>query len=160
MDYVNFQVAIGGDVGNTVPKFFVPVSEVPVLMALHGPDALTEFEQIEAPEDAEDLSNRDELTRLASIYGHVKDRDGNPLLPQVYAGAGARVITSIDDLEIPEGAFKVLARAKPRTEEKPKDKPAKSTRPKATKAPVAVEGEAGEDDGDANEDGIDTSVLE
>lgn len=156
MDYVNLQVAIGGDLGNTVPKFWVPVSEVPVLMALHGPGALSEFEHVEAPDDAEDLSNREELTRLASIYGHVKDGDGNSILPQVYSGAGARVITSIEDLEIPEGAFKALERAKPRVEEKPK---AKAVRAKATKAKEA-EADEGDEDGADNDEGVDTSVLE
>lgn len=110
MDYVNLQVAIGGDAGNTVPKFYVPVSEIPVLMAIHGPDALTEFEQVDVPADREDLSNAEEMQRLASIYGNVTDGEGAPILRQVYPGAGAKVITSIDDIDIPEGAMKVKER--------------------------------------------------
>lgn len=129
MDYVNLQVAIGGDNGNTVPKFRVPVSEIPVLMAIHGPDSLTEFEQIDAPEDIDELSNAEEMQRLNSIYGHVTDGEGANILRQVYPGAGAKVITSIDDIEIPEGAFKATARATKKAEAK---KPAASTAKKAS----------------------------
>lgn len=111
MDYVNLQVAIGGDAGNTVPKFYVPVSEIPVLMALHGPDSLTEFEQVEPHEGIEELSNGEELQRLHSLYGHVTDGNGDSVLRQVYPGAGAKVLESIDDIEIPEGAYKVTERA-------------------------------------------------
>lgn len=110
MDYVNLQVAIGGDIGNTVPKFFVPVSEIPVLMAIHGPDALFDFEPVDAPEGGEDLSSAEELQRLRSIYGHVTDGDGENILRQVYPGAGAQVVDSIDALDIPEGAYKTLER--------------------------------------------------
>lgn len=127
MDYVNCQVAIGGDQGNTVPKFFVPVSEIPVLLAIHGPDSLTEFEQIDAPEDRDDLSNTEELERLHSIYGSVKDGSGDSVLRKVYPGVGAKVATSIDALDLPEGAFKVLERAKPKAatkKSKKADKPA------------------------------------
>lgn len=115
MDYVNLQVAIGGDVGNTVPKFNVPVSEIPVLMAIHGPDSLFDFEPVEAPKDGEDLADSEEMQRLRSLYGHVTDGDGENVLRQVYPGAGARVVAKLDQLEIPEGAFKVLERvsAKP-----------------------------------------------
>lgn len=125
MDYVNCQVAIGGDQGNTVPKFFVPVSEIPVLMAIHGPDSLTEFEQIDAPEDQDDLSNTEELERLHSIYGSVKDGSGDSVLRKVYPGVGAKVATSIDALDLPEGAFKVLERAKPKAAVKKSNKAAK-----------------------------------
>lgn len=111
MDYVNLQIAIGGDTGNTVPKFFVPVSEIPVLMAIHGADSLTEFEQVEPHEGIEELSNVEELQRLHSIYGHVTDGNGDNVLKQVYPGAGAKVLTSLDDIDIPEGAYKVTERA-------------------------------------------------
>lgn len=126
MDYVNAQVAIGGDVNNTVPKFRVPVSEIPVLAAIHGPDALTEFEQCDAPDGAEDLSNRDEMQRLHSIYGRTEDGEGNPVLRGVYPGAGAKVVTSIDDLDIPEGAMKVTERAVVKKEPAAKKQTAKA----------------------------------
>ena len=111
MDYVNLQVAIGGDANNTVPKFFVPVSEIPVLMAIHGPDALTDFEVVEAPADAENLTDADEMARLNGIYGRVQDNDGQSVIRQVYPGAGAKVVKSIDQLDIPEGAMKAIERA-------------------------------------------------
>ena len=112
MDYVNLQVAIGGDNNNTVPKFFVPVSEIPVLMAIHGSDALTDFEVVDAPEDREDLSDAEEIARLGSIYGRVTDAEnGQSVIRQVYPGAGAKVIRSIEQLDIPEGAMKATERA-------------------------------------------------
>lgn len=138
MDYVNVQVAVGGDRGNTVPKHFVPVSEIPVLMALHGVDALFDFEQVDPPENAPDLGNREELQRLASIYGQVTDRDGNNVLRGVYGGAGARVVRDIDELELEEGAFKPVTRAAPRAE-KGADK---DLDPKAAKAAKAAEAKA------------------
>lgn len=110
MEYANIQVAIGGDTGNTVPKFFVPASEIALLLAIHGPDSLFDFEPVEAPDDAEDLSDTEELQRLRSIYGHVTDGEGEQYLKQVYPGAGAKVVRTIDALEIPEGAYKVLER--------------------------------------------------
>lgn len=115
MEYANIQVAIGGDTGNTVPKFRVPASELAVLLAIHGPDSLFDFEPVDAPEDAEDLADSEELQRLRSIYGHVTDGEGESILKQVYPGAGARVVTTLGQLEIPEGAYKVLERvsAKP-----------------------------------------------
>lgn len=136
MDYVNLQVAIGGDTGNTVPKFNVPVSEIPVLMAIHGPDALFDFEPVDPVEDAEDLSSAEELQRLRSIYGHVTDGDGENILRQVYPGAGAQVVTSLDALDIPEGAFKTLERVSAK-------KPAKKTarKPAAKKEDDAPEGD-------------------
>lgn len=133
MDYVNLQVAIGGDAGNTVPKFYVPVAEVPVLMAIHGPDALTEFEVVDAPEGADELNNVEEMQRLTSIYGRVTDPDGNPILRQVYPGVGAKVISSIDDLDIPEGAMKVTERA--------------TTKKAAAKKPAAKKSSEKGDDG-------------
>ena len=93
MKYVNCLVAIGGDAGNTVPKFNLPVSEIPVLQAIHGADAVFDFEPVDPPEEAEEFSNREELRRLQSVYGHVTDRDGNKILQIVYSGAGARVVT-------------------------------------------------------------------
>lgn len=111
MDYVNLQVAIGGDANNTVPKFFVPVSEIPVLMAIHGPDALTDFEVVDAPEDAEELSDAEEIARLSGIYGRVQDTEGHTVIRQVYPGAGAKVVSSIGQLDIPEGAMKATSRA-------------------------------------------------
>lgn len=110
MEYANIQVAIGGDTGNTVPKFFVPASEIALLLAIHGPDSLFDFEPVEAPADAEDLSDSEELQRLRSIYGHVTDGEGEQYLKQVYPGAGAKVVRTLDALEIPEGAYKVLER--------------------------------------------------
>lgn len=129
MDYVNVMVAIGGDLNNTVPKFFVPVSEIPVLAAIHGPDALTEFEQCEAPEDADDLDNGEEMQRLRSIYGRAEDGDGNLILRQVYPGAGAKVVTSIGDLDIPEGAMKVTERASVKKTEAKKSAKKESDKP-------------------------------
>lgn len=155
MDYVNIQVAIAGDTGNTVPKFQVPVSEIPVLQALHGEDAVFDFELVENPVGVEELSNRDEMQRLNSIYGHVTDRHGENVLRQVYSGSRAQVITELDDLDLPEGAFAVKERAVPA--DKPKKAPAKKTATK--KAAVKDEGPADLDSDDnqddaGNEDGI------
>ena len=139
MDYVNLQVAIGGDANNTVPKFFVPVSEIPVLMAIHGPDALTDFEVVDAPEDAEELSDAEEIARLTGIYGRVQDTEGHSVIRQVYPGAGAKVVSSIGQLDIPEGAMKATERA---TARKAARKPT-AAETKAAKAEAEAQAGAG-----------------
>lgn len=163
MDYVNFQVAIGGDVGNTVPKFFIPVSEVPVLLAIHGADSLFDFEQVDPPAGTEELSNHEELQRLNSIYGRVADTDGNTMMRLVYPGAGAKVVTSIDALDIPEGAFKAIERATPKkgaaskkTAAKKEPDPVVPAKPSVP--PVSTEKAPPEPKSDAKKD--DKSVLE
>ena len=125
MDYVSCLVALGGDIGNTVPKC-IPVSEVPVLQAIHGESAVFDVEPADAPAGAEDLDNRSELIRLASVYGHARDADGDQILGQVYPGRGAQVLTSLDQIGLADEAFKATARATPKVKAKSKAK-AKAT---------------------------------
>lgn len=145
MDYVNLQVAIGGDHGNTVPKFAVPVSELPVLLAVHGEDSLFDLEVVEAPEDQEELSSAEELKRLHQIYGAVTDGEGVSILRQVYPGVGAKIVEELDALALPEGVFKVLTRATPKaTKEAAKQRSVKASTKSDTKAVVSepVKGDA------------------
>lgn len=133
MDYVNLQVAIGGDHGNTVPKFAVPVSELPVLLAIHGEDSLFDLEVVDAPEDQEELASAEELKRLHQIYGAVSDGEGVSILRQVYPGVGAKIVEELEALSLPEGVFKVLTRATPKAAKEAAKEAAKQRSAKAVK---------------------------
>lgn len=108
MQIANVTVAIGGDAGNTVPKYGVTAAEIAVLRLIHGEDALTEID----PAGEIVRTNRAELDRLRTIYGGAQDGDGNRLVDQLFPGAGARVFATIAELEIPENFFKATGRVK------------------------------------------------
>jgi hypothetical protein len=140
MQTANILLALGGDAGNTVPKFQVTAAEIAILRAIHGDEAVFDIEPIE--EEIE-VSRRDELARLNQVYGTAKIDDGSgnkvSVVHALYPGAAAPVFTSLDDLEIPENFYKATQRTKPLAAKKP----AKA----AKKAPKSQEGaDAGDED--------------
>lgn len=114
MQTANIMLAIGGDRGNTVPKYAVSVAEIALLRAIHGADAVFDVEPLEAPamDEGKAVSNRAELNRLRHVYD-AKDADGNRVVDQVYPGAAARVFETLDELELADEYFKPTERTMP-----------------------------------------------
>lgn len=112
MEKGNALVALGGDSGNTVPKYDVTPAEVAVLRVIHGDDAVFDIEKT----GKIDRTNRQELSRLTEVYGQ-RQPNGNSAAPAVSAlfpGAAARVFESFDELELDESLFKPVRRDTPK----------------------------------------------
>jgi len=118
-------IALGGDRNNTVPKQ-VTAAEIPVLMAIHGGDAVFDIE----PGDDADVSPHEELDRLSATY-RAKNDDNQPIVSTVYAGRGAPMPQTLEDLRLPDDLYKATSRAKPSAAEKPKRQKAPASKPKA-----------------------------
>lgn len=107
-------VAVGGDPGNTVPKYEVTAAEVAVLRLLHGEDAVFDVKVI----GSVDRTDRQEIGRLQSIYSR---RDGERTIANevnmLYPGVGAKVPVKFADLELPEELFAVKEREVAKTED-------------------------------------------
>jgi hypothetical protein len=115
MQIANVMVALGGDKGTTVPKPGVTVSEIAVLRAIHGNDAVTDIE----PCGEIDRPDRVEIARLNEIYGRARGSDQNvEIVKNMFPGVAARAYRTIDELvdeegqPIPEEFFKPIAHAK------------------------------------------------
>ncbi|MFK3857821.1 hypothetical protein [Agrobacterium pusense] len=122
MEKGNALVALGGDSGNTVPKYDVTPAEVAVLRVIHGDDAVFDIEKT----GKIDRTNRQELSRLTEVYGQ-RQPNGNSAAPAVSAlfpGAAARVFESFDELELDESLFKPVRRDTPKAEAKATQEPA------------------------------------
>ncbi|UXS23085.1 Rho termination factor N-terminal domain-containing protein [Agrobacterium tumefaciens] len=122
MEKGNALVALGGDSGNTVPKYDVTPAEIAVLRVIHGDDAVYDIEKT----GTVNRTNRAELSRLTEVYGQ-RQPNGNSAAPAVSAlfpGAAARVFESFDELELDESLFKPVRRDAPKAEAKPTQEPA------------------------------------
>lgn len=134
MQTANILLAIGGDKGNTVPKYRVSAAEIALLRAIHGDEAVFDVEPLDLPavdEEGEVLTNRDELQRLKRAYQAAKI-DGKLVAEMLYPGAAARVFETLGELGLPEEYFKPVAHAKaikeaPRDKSKAKGKAAEPT---------------------------------
>lgn len=134
MQTANILLAIGGDLGNTVPKYRVSAAEIALLRAIHGDEAVFDVEPLDLPavdEEGEVLSNRAELQRLKRVYQDAKI-DGKQVAEMLYPGAAARVFETLDELRLAEAHFKPVAHAKtiqeaPRAKSKAKGKAAEPT---------------------------------
>ena len=122
MEKGNALVALGGDSGNTVPKYDVTPAEIAVLRVIHGDDAVFDIEKT----GEIDRTNRQELARLTEVYGQ-RQPNGNSAAPAVSAlfpGAAARVFESFDELELDESLFKPVRRDTAKAEAKATQDPA------------------------------------
>ena len=99
----SFLLALGGDIGNTVPKFGVPASEIAVLQSIHGYDAVGDL----VVDGEIEVSNGEEIERLRSVYAHAHDSNGGRIIDAVYPGRGAQVVRAIEDLGLLEEQFKI-----------------------------------------------------
>ena len=125
MQIADCLVRIGGDVGNTVPRYGVTAAELALLREIHGEDAVVEITPIG---EVEDYNPVEERSRLSSVYGaakscHDKEQFAFAVL---YPGANPRLFDKISDIGIPEACFAASGRVKP--DEKA---PAKAPRGKA-----------------------------
>lgn len=133
-------VALGGDKGTTVPKYDVTASEIAVLMAIHGNDAVHD---IEPGEDIE-RSDREEIARLAAKYGRAKvhTEDGDTfVMKRLFPGHGARAVQTLEELAIPEEFYKAESRVKPKAvPEEKKGRRKKADDPVQNDEPVSTDG--------------------
>ncbi len=147
MQTANIMLAIGGDRGNTVPKYAITVAEIALLRAIHGDDAVFDVEPLKDPamDEGVRVSNRAELNRLRRVYD-AKDADGNRIVDQIYPGAAARVFETLDEIELPEDYFKPTERTAPLKVEatKPRAK-AKAAAPEAAPEPEQEAEDMGDD---------------
>lgn len=102
MQIANILIAVGGDSGNTVPRYEVTPSEVAVLRVIHGEDAVTE---VQITGDVKRVS-RAERERLAVIYGGTKDENQNSILTTLFPGIAARMFETFEELGLPEDFYK------------------------------------------------------
>jgi hypothetical protein len=106
MQLANALLALGGQRGNSVPKYRVTAAEIAVMMAIHGVDAVYDI----VPLDEEiERSAREEKARLFEIYP-AKDEDGRFVVEAVYPGNAPVVHQDIADLALPEELFATTAR--------------------------------------------------
>lgn len=108
MEIANVIVSLGGDGGNTVPKFGVTAAEIAVLRAIHGEDAVHDIEPI----GDKRVNNREELSRLKLIYGGAKDGNQNAFVDLLYPGIAARIFETLEELDLPEEFFKAETRVR------------------------------------------------
>lgn len=132
MELCNCLLALGGDKGNTVPKYQVTPAEIAVMMAVHGSDSVFD---IEPTGEVADRSFREELERLVRAYPG-KDEDDQLHVRRVYPGGSPILHTEIAQLGLPEEAFKTLTRvsAAPPAPAKPR----KSAKAPAPELPPAI----------------------
>ncbi|MCH4543131.1 hypothetical protein [Ochrobactrum sp. A-1] len=150
MDVCNAMLALGGDRGNTVPKYGITAAEIAVLQAIHGDEAVTDIEVIGDVE----RSNRDELARLRQAYGRARPEGSDVShVDTLFPGAAARVFDTVDELELDEIFFKAEKRAVPeaKASEKTADASGKSKKGKGKAAASQTES-SGTDD--VNDDGV------
>jgi hypothetical protein len=99
----NVMVALGGDIGMTVPKFGVTAAEIAVLQTIHGNDAVLAIE----PKPVVQRTMRVERARLDKIYSSdAKRKDGKCPVAAIYPGAAARLFQRIDELQLASSQFK------------------------------------------------------
>lgn len=101
MDIINCQVALGGDKGNTVPRYRITVAEAAVLRAIHGDDGLQEVEVV----GQADINPRNEMSRLKAIY-RARNEEGEFVVEKVYPGANPPVHALLEDLQLPDECMK------------------------------------------------------
>jgi hypothetical protein len=99
----NIMVALGGDIGMTVPKFGVTAAEIAVLQTIHGNDAILSID----PKPAVQRTMRVERARLDKIYSSdAKRKDRKCPVAAIYPGAAARLFQRIDELQLASSQFK------------------------------------------------------
>jgi len=113
-------VHLGGDSGTIVQKYNVTPSEIAILIAIHGPSSVNDVEPLDAVAQSivgGKRSDREELERLAEIYGRTKINgpDGEiGVMRALFPGAGSRAIQTLEELNLDETFYKAETRAKPK----------------------------------------------
>lgn len=107
MQLAHCWVALGGDTGNTVPKFDVTPAEIAVLQAIHGSDAVFDI----VPVNDTNRSNREERSRLLAFYGKPAGSREVSAVDALFPGMSARLPETFEELELDESFFKATERA-------------------------------------------------
>lgn len=160
MQTANIMLALGGDKGTTVPKYAITCAEIAVLQAIHGNDAVFDIE----PNEDVDRTSREEIARLAGIYGLAKMNGPTgevPVVASLFPGAAARVHQSLDELGLDESLFKAERRMKPAPVapvEEEAAAPKKRGKKKADEPAPALEQD--DDDGVQDMDDANSKVFE
>lgn len=106
MQTANCLVSLAGDTGMQVPKSDVTASEIAVLQAIHGAGSVTDIE----PSGEIERSDREERSRLQTIYGRPRDgRDTSPVA-MLFPGVAARLFQTLSELDLPEEQYKAKTR--------------------------------------------------
>lgn len=99
----NILVALGGDLGNTVPKYNVTAGEIAVLQVIHGGDAILDIE----PSGVVKRTPRVERARLDFEYSSdSKKKQKTCPVEALYPGAAARIFQRLDELRLASVQFK------------------------------------------------------
>jgi hypothetical protein len=101
-------LSLGGDHGNQVMKHDCTVSEIAVLRAIHGDEAVRDVE----PGKDVKRSNRDERARLISVYGAAKSEEGKPIVESMFPGVAARMFDTLAELDLPDSFYKATGHLK------------------------------------------------
>lgn len=156
LQLANCLVALGGDAGNTVPKYGVTAAEIAVLRVIHGDDAIADIE----PTGSVERSHKAERSRLVDAYARIiNGAKRAPEVETLYPGAAARVFETLDELDLDSSFFKTATRVTTQTPAAPvavavpeAGKPKRGRKAKAAEPePAPAAEDAGEDDED---DGI------
>lgn len=113
MERANALVALGGEMGHTVPRYDLTPAEAVVLMAIHGDDAVHEIAIQPEDDDTETPTQRDEIARLREKYVATDPNTGEPIVSLVFPGRNPDLPKTFEELELPETAYKALQRATP-----------------------------------------------
>jgi hypothetical protein len=142
----NVLLALGGQRGNSVPKYGVTAAEIAVLMAIHGSDAVYDIVPLE---DEIERSSREEKARLFEAY-NARDEDGKFVVEAVYPGNAPVLHQDIDDLGLSEQLFATTERvtAKPKAKAKPAARKVEKPRPAMETAKIENNADAMFDDED------------
>jgi hypothetical protein len=157
MQTANILLALGGDTGNTVPKFGVTPAEVAVLQLIHGSEAVFDI----MPGEDVERTNREELQRLRFTYGKPEGSNEPSAVNVLFPGAAARVFESFDELDLDESFYKAERRVKPKPAPEPVEdadgevepkKPTAAQKKAAAKAAKEAEAAPANDAADGVED--------
>lgn len=128
MQLANALLALGGDKGNTVPKYRLTAAEIAILQAIHGSDSV--FDIVPLDEHLS-VSVREEKTRLLEQYPS-RDDDGALVVEAVYPGGAPIMHQKIADLQLDSSQFAVTERLAPTpVAEVKKAAPKRTTKTKA-----------------------------
>lgn len=106
MQLANIMLALGGDVGNTIPKYETTPAEVAVLQHIHGNEAVTDIDVLEKTIPR---TSRAERERLLTIYGKPMPPRGDircEALEALFPGVAARVFETFDEMDLLDEHFK------------------------------------------------------
>lgn len=107
MQTLNCLVALGGELGMTVPKLGLTVAEARLLQFIHGDDAVHEVE----PAGDIPVTKRDIRQDLAERYP--AREEGKPPIALIVFPSLGDVPETFEELNLHEGLYKVAARVQP-----------------------------------------------